>query len=73
MIVPTSVNIMCSNLPIIRIIPLEQSNLAIFCLYDAFVDSYIYGIFYDMCVESTPKMYQYGIPYKVYGVSTGNH
>ena len=41
--------------------------------YVAYVDSYIDGILHGMRVESTAKMYQHGIPYRVYCVSTGNH
>ena len=52
---------------------MEKSNCTIFCLYGSCVDSYIDGIFHGMRVESTAKTYQHGIPYRVYGVSTGNH
>ena len=64
---------MCSNLPIIRLIPLEKYNCAILYTYGACVDSYIYGILYGMRVVSTEKNYHHGIPYMVYSVSNGNH
>ena len=63
---------MCSNLPIIRLIPLEQSNCTLFCPYGACVYSYMYGILYGMRVEYTAKIYQHGMPFMVYGVYTGN-
>ena len=64
---------MCSNLPIIILIPLEKSNCALFCLYGACADFYTYGILYGIRVESIEKMYQNGIPFMLYGVSNGNH
>ena len=63
---------MCSNYPIIGLIPLEQPNCALLRPYGTYVYSYIYAILYGMRVEYTAKTYQHGIPFMVYGVSTGN-
>ena len=63
---------MCSYSPITRLIPMDQSNCALLCLYGTCVESYIYGIFHGTHVEYTMKMYQNCIPYRVYYVSTSN-